>query len=107
MDLLQQIEEMRAMLNTAITASRDRGIALAESERVYKVKLYQTALQMKDEGLPSTFINTFIYGITDIANLRFERDKAEVMYESAKDYINAVKLQLRILENQLEREWGS
>lgn len=38
--------------------------------------------------------------------LRFERDCAEVFYKSAQEAVNSMKLQLRLLDNQLEREWG-
>ena len=35
-----------------------------------------------------------------------KRDIAETMYQTNLEYINTTKLQLRILENQLQREWG-
>ena len=42
----------------------------------------------------------------EIAKLRFERDVAEVVYRSALEAINATKLQIKILDAQVEREWG-
>ena len=55
--------------------------------------------------MPVTLINTVIYGYEDIARLRFERDTAEVKYNANNEYINTLKLQIRILENQLSREY--
>ena len=56
--------------------------------------------------MPVTLINQIIYGIPEVADKRFKRDIAEAMYQTNLEYINTTKLQLRILENQLQREWG-
>jgi hypothetical protein len=53
-----------------------------------------------------TLINQIVYGIPEVASKRFKRDIAETMYQTNLEYINTTKLQLRILENQLQREWG-
>lgn len=53
-----------------------------------------------------TLINQIVYGIPDVASKRFQRDVAETMYQTNLEYINTTKLQLRILENQLSREWS-
>ena len=57
--------------------------------------------------MPVTLINQIIYGIPEVADKRFKRDVAETMYNVALENINSTKLQLRILENQLQREWGN
>ena len=53
-----------------------------------------------------TLINQIIYGIPEVANKRFKRDVAEAMYNTAQESINVLKLQIRVLEGQLSREWG-
>jgi glutamine synthetase len=105
MDLVELIEQKREMLNRAITASKDRGIAYATAEREYNIAKTKKAFQWQNEGMKITFITDNIRGDAEIANLKWERDCCEVLYDSAKDYINGVKLELRLLENQLEREW--
>lgn len=57
--------------------------------------------------MPVTLINQIIYGIPEVANKRFKRDVSETMYNVALENINSLKLQMRILENQLSREWGN
>ena len=42
-----------------------------------------------------------------MAEKRFKRDVSEAMYKTALENINVLKLQIKILENQLEREWGN
>ena len=36
-----------------------------------------------------------------------KRDVAETIYEANKEAINTLKLQIRILDTQLSREWGN
>ena len=45
-------------------------------------------------------------GESEIAKLRMERDIAESLYKSCQEAINGYKVQIRILEGQLQREWG-
>lgn len=54
-----------------------------------------------------TLIQQVIYGYEEIATLRFERDLAKVKYDANQEYINTIKLQIRILEGQLSREYGN
>lgn len=56
--------------------------------------------------MPVSMISTVIYGIKEVANLRFKRDVAEVVYNANQENINSLKLQIRILENQIQRELG-
>ena len=51
-------------------------------------------------------INQTVYGIPKVAKLRLDRDVKETIYQSNLEAINVTKLKLRILENQLNREWG-
>ena len=52
-------------------------------------------------------INLTIYGEPEIAELRFKRDKAEIIHKANTEAVNVIKLQLRIMEDQLNREWGN
>lgn len=56
--------------------------------------------------MPVTLIDKVIYGEEEVANLRFERDVAEAVYKANQESINVLKLNLRILEGTLQREWG-
>lgn len=103
----QEIEEKNKMLDKAIKDLAQNGYDLAIKEREYKIAVNKKALQLRAEDMPVTLINQVIYGYDDIALLRFERDTAEVKYNANLEYINTIKLQIRILENQIQREWGN
>lgn len=107
MDLVEDIQKLREKLNTSIIKLRDYGKELAEAERDYKVALRQEALKLKADGMAVTLINQIVYGVPEIAKKRCDRDIAQTMYTVAQENINSIKLQMRILEGQVNREWGS
>lgn len=108
MDLFNQIQELTQKLNQAIKLLAKYGQELAESEKDYKIILRQEALKLRAEkGMPVTLIQQVVYGVPEVADKRFKRDVAESMYLTAQENINSIKLQLRLLEGQLQREWGN
>lgn len=106
MDLWTELNEKRALLDKAIDTLANNGYDLAAKERDYKIAINKKALELRAEDTPVTLINTIIYGYEDIAKLRFDRDTAQVKYNANNEYINTLKLQIRILENQLSREYS-
>ena len=107
MELWQELREKRIMLDKAIEQLANNGYDLAEKEKQYKIAINKKALELRADDTPVTLINTIIYGYEDIAQLRLNRDIAEVKYNSNLEYINTIKLQIRIIENQLSREFGN
>ena len=105
--LLNDLQQKDKELSASIKQLRISGAALAESEKDYKIKLREEALKLRAEkGMPVTLINQIVYGIPAVAELRFKRDIAESVYQANIEAINSTKLQMRIIENQIEREWG-
>lgn len=106
-DLIDEIQKKNDQLTQALRTLRPNRIALAEAERDYKEAVTKEVLRLKDEGMPSTLINTLIYGLPTISTLRFKRDCAEAVFNANEEAINVFKLQLRLIEAQLNREWTS
>lgn len=102
-----EIEKKSRHLDDAIEQLATNGIDLANKEKEYKIALNKKALELRAEDMPVTLINQVIYGYDDIALLRLARDTAQVKYNANLEYINTIKLQIRILENQMQREWGN
>lgn len=101
-----ELKALREQLNTSLKLLRKNGSILAKAERDYKVALNKKALELRaSEDMPVTLINQVIYGFEDIARLRFDRDVAQTTYNANAEAINVYKLQLRIVENQIGREW--
>lgn len=106
MDLYEKIQQKVNELDKSVKQLRQSGTDKAETEKNYKISLTQEALKMKDSKNPVTFISLIIHGVRHIAELRFKRDVADAIYQANLESINSIKLQLRILEGQLDREWG-
>lgn len=105
-DLYAQLDEKVKSLDHALSEHRKRGTAHAKAEKEYRVALAKETLIQRDRGVPVTIIQDICKGHEGIADLRLKRDIAEVLYKSAGEAINSYKLQIRIIEGQIEREWG-
>lgn len=104
-DLYSELTIKTGELDTCIKQLRKTGTAYAEAERAYKVLLRREALKLRDEGMAVGMIDKVILGIPSVAEARFKRDIAEVTYKANQDAIQSIKLQLRLLDNQIQREW--
>ena len=107
MDLVQEREYLKKQLNVSIKSLRENGTKLAEAEKEYKIAVNKKVLELKDSGMAATLIQLVIYGYEEIAKLRFLRDSAEVIYKANQEAINSLKLQIRIIDNQIDKEWSN
>lgn len=107
-DLYNELNQKIKELNISIQSLRKTGTEFAEAERDYKIKLREEALKLRAEkGMPVTLIQQVVYGIPEVAQKRYMRDVKEAVYQANQEAINSIKLQIRVIENQLNREWGA
>ena len=107
-DLYNELTTKIKELNISIKKLRETGTEFAEAERDYKITLRQEALKLRAEkGMPVTLIQQVVYGVPEVAEKRFNRDVKEAIYQANIEAINSIKLQIRVIENQLSREWGN
>lgn len=107
MDLYEQITRLINELDISVKNLRKSGTELADAEQKYKICLREEALKLRAEkNMPVTLINQIIYGVPEVARLRYDRDVKGAVYQANLESINSTKLKLRILENQLSREYG-
>lgn len=107
MELVNELQQKTKELEACIRQLRKNGTAYAEAEKEYKVILRRECLKLRDEGMAIGMIDKTCYGIPCVAEARFKRDIAETVYKANMEAINSTKLQLRLIENQLQREWGN
>lgn len=105
MDLMNELNMKTQQLDKSIKKLRETGTEYAQAEKDYKVLLRQECLKLRDEGMAIGMIDKTCYGIPSVAEARFKRDIAEAVYKANLEAINSIKLQLRIIENQIQREW--
>ena len=106
-DLITSIQYKQSQLNQSVKMLRKSGEERARAERDYKVALRTEALKLRADGMPIGMIDKVVYGIPEVAELRMKRDIAETVYQANLEAINSVKLEIRILNDQIEREWHS
>lgn len=100
-DLVNELNLHRGNLNLAIKELKTRGQAKAEAERDYRVALAKEILELRTEGTPVTIINDLCRGNEKIATLKMKRDIAETLYDSAMQAIYNYKLNIDIIQNQI------
>ena len=106
-DLYEEEQAKKKQLDASIRQLRRNGTEYAEAERAYKILLRTECLKMRDEGMAIGMIQLVCYGIPSVAEARFRRDVAKTVYEANQEAINSLKLQLRLIEAQIQREWGN
>ena len=106
MNLHNELESKIQELEVSIRSLRKTGTNYAQAERDYKVLLRQEVLKLRDEGQAIGVITLTCYGIPSVAEARFKRDIAETIYKANLEAISTIKLQIRVLENQINREFG-
>lgn len=106
-DLIQKRDSKIAQLEEATRSLKPNGFALDKAEQEYKEALSKKALELRDQGMAGTLMDKVIYGLPSISILRFKRDCAKTVYEANQEAINTMKLQIKIYEADIAREWGS
>ncbi|MAG59239.1 hypothetical protein CMO96_00395 [Candidatus Woesebacteria bacterium] len=83
---------------------KKRGQAKAKAENDYRIALATQILKEREKGTPVTIINDICRGNKIIANLKMERDICESLYECCLQKIYQTKIELNIIENQMNAE---
>lgn len=104
-DLMQELNDKVKNLNISVKELRKSGKSYAQAEHDYKVELAKEALKLTEQNMKVGLIELVIKGKPNVAKLRFERDVAKAVYTANLESINSLKLQIRVLENQISREW--
>lgn len=106
MELYQELQQKTNQLDYSVKQLRENGTNYAQAEKDYKILLRQECLKLRDEGMAVGMIDKTCYGIPSVAEARFRRDVAEAVYKANQEAINTLKLQMRLIESQINREWG-
>lgn len=105
-DLINEIQIKQKQLEASVKQLRITGAEYAEAEKNYKILLRQEILKLRDQKVAIGVIELTCYGIPSVAEARFKRDIAEMVYKANQEAIQMIKLEMRILDGQIQREWG-
>lgn len=105
-DLWSEAERLMALNEERVGQMRRAGVQLAENEAEYRVALADAILQERSRGTAATLTGDIVRGRRDIAELKLRRDSAETNYKAFAEEINVNKLRLRVINEQIAREWS-
>jgi hypothetical protein len=104
--MITEMWQLKDELNKAVDLHRERGIDLANKEKDYKILQAKKLTLLVDKGMKVTVVLDICHGDEEVAKLRQGRDIAAVLYDNSRERINSIKLQIRVLEEQIKREWA-
>ena len=106
-DLYNKLQRKQEELDLCIKKLRPNGDAFAEAERDYYTKKASESLKLQESGMAVSMIALIIKGIKSVADARFKMQIAETIYKANQEAINAIKLEMKLIEAQISREWGA
>lgn len=107
MELYNTLMQKSRELDISIKSLRKTGEEYAQAYTDYRVELAKELIKLKDEGYAITLAGDIARGKPTIAKLKFAEITKEAIYLANKESINAIKLQIKLLDNQISREWSS
>lgn len=105
MDLQNELTYKSNLLYKSVEELKNTGKRYADAYTKYRVELAKELVKLKDEGYAITLAGDIARGKPEIAKLKFDEISTEAVYKANLETINVLKLQIKILENQLQREW--
>lgn len=106
MDLYNQLSALLEQLNISIRSLRKTGQEYAEAERDYRMALSAEILRMEGDGRPVTNIYNIARG-TKVAEAKYKQIATEAVYKANMEAIQGIKLQIRVIQAQIDKEYGA
>lgn len=105
MEEIKKLNELNDYLTSALAEYKVRGKAYAEAYKKYRVLLSQELLKLKSEGMPVTIAYDIARGTEQVANAKEQEIITECLYKSCQEAINTYKLQIKILQENINKDY--
>lgn len=100
-----RLRELIETYNEKIEESINYGCHLAESEKKYRIELSKFLAEKILDGHKVTVLGDLARGEPKIAELREDRDKYKILYESNQERIFALRTEIRVTETEMKLEY--
>ena len=107
MDLTNELNNLISKLDVSVKSLRKTGSEYAKAYTDYRVALAKELVRLKDDGMAVTIAYDVARGKPEIAKLKFNEIATEAIYKANLEAINSTKLQIKIIQNQIDKEWGN
>lgn len=105
MEELIKLQELNNYLTMALTEYKKRGKEYAETYKNYRVLLSQELLKLRAEGMPVTIAYDIARGTENVAKAKEQEIITECLYKSCQEAINTYKLQIKILQENINKDY--
>jgi hypothetical protein len=95
-EIIQEMRNVKTRMDNVIKEVYKQAKAKDKAEREYRVALAQEILKLKAEGMQATLIPDIARGNT--ADLKFARDSAKSLYDSARDSMETLRTEATLLQ---------
>lgn len=106
-DLVIRMRDLQLRLDATLAEFGKWGKNYAKADYDYKLEYRKAMLVERESGTPVTMLKDICNGEEKVAKMRLNLNTAETLYKLAGEQIQALKLQMRVLEGQISREWNS
>ena len=107
MDLTNELNNLIKKLDISVKSLRNTGSDYAKAYTDYRVALAKELMILKEEGYAITLAGDIARGKPEIARLKFKEISTEAIYKANQEAINSTKLQIKIIQEQLNKEYSS
>ena len=107
MDLLMELNKKIKQLDYSIKQLKISGKDYAKAYTDYRIALAKELLVLKNEGYAITLAGDIARGKQEIAQLKFKEISTEAIYKANLESINAIKLEIKIIQEQLNKEYNN
>lgn len=107
MDLVEELNKLQRQLDDAVKRLPLTGKDYAQAYGEYRIALAQELVKLRDKGTPVSICSDLARGNKDVATKKFKEISTEAIYRANLESINSIKIQMKVLENQIEREWNN
>lgn len=105
MEELIELKQLNNYLTSALSEYKVRGKEYAKAYKTYRVLLSQELLRLKAEGMPVTIAYDIARGTEHVANAKEQEIITECLYKSCQEAINTYKLQIKILQENINKDY--
>lgn len=102
-EIMKSLEELDITISILSKAGQDYGKAFTD----YRIALSEELVKLKQEGYAISLAENIARGKPNIAKLKYEEIYKEAIYKANLEKINAIKLRIKVLTNQYDKEWGN
>ena len=107
MDLYIQLQNKLNELDRSVKSLRNTGEEYAKAYTEYRIALAEELIRLKNKGVASTISYDIARGKREVAKLKYNEICKESIYKANLEAINAYKLEIRIIQNQIDKEYGN